>query len=107
MSEYDDMSIDELIEYPARTAATASKIGRELGRRRLIRDTYLDISEAMAEAGEIVVPQATMRNMAEALYYAETVMMMVEPRSNKAEYLCCLKQVCASLSLANEARVKP
>ena len=36
--------------------------------------------------------------MREALTYCETVMMIVEPRSNKAEYLAALRQAKAALA---------
>jgi hypothetical protein len=49
--------------------------------------------------GHALNPDALV-DLYEALYYAETVMLIVEPRSHKAEYLACLKQARAALARA-------
>jgi hypothetical protein len=68
------------------------------------RDCLSDEAEAIAalwkkqNANAALIASAP--DLYEALYYAETVMLIVEPRSHKGEYLACLKRARAALAKA-------
>lgn len=129
MSEYSELSIDELIGVLHEMLAQDSEDGEDsdlwemethLIARCAARDAILDISEAMAEAGEIVVVDRDYRPffigsqldeaaVEAAIDASEDLTARTNGKADECEYvqtvLVAYRE--ASLSLANEAGVKP